>query len=171
MQKKQTIVVACALFFLVALSGSAFATTKGDHHKFGPQSGHWASRGHWGGGGLPALTWELHKNMTVQVLSQITKQPSATIWKELKEERLHGVFEKYKIDRKVFFKDMHMRTVELIKEFAQKGYITADQAKHIQNRMEWRIKRHELMVRLVDNGLKTGTITKEQAHMLLRGYR
>lgn len=167
MQKKKTIIVTCALFFMVALSGAAFAHNKGEHHHpmYGP------SHFHRGGDGLMLLTWDLHKNMLVQVLSQMTKQPAAAIEKQLKEEHIWGVCKQYKIDRKVLFKEMHAKTVALINEFAEKGYITKDQAEHIQKKMEWRIKRHELMEKVVDNGVKTGTITKEQARMLLHSPR
>ena len=167
MKKKQTVVITIALLFLATFSGAAFANFKGNHHRMpGPPPFH-----HRGGDGLMMLTWDLHKNMMVQVLSQMTKQPATTIQKELKEEHLPKVLAKYKIDRKALFQNMHDKTVALIKDFAQKGYITAEQAEHIQKRMEWRAKRHELMLKLVENGVKNGTITQDQARMLLHHRR
>jgi polyhydroxyalkanoate synthesis regulator phasin len=172
MKKMQTIIAACVLFLGTALSGIAAAAGPPDHPH--PMGGHWGHHEGWHhhkGGGDMFVTWAVKKNMMVQVLSQLSGKPADTIENQLKEKRLPAVLAEYKIDRKAFHDAIRTKADALIKLLADNGYLTQEQStkiiKEMAERDQRRQERHEVMTRLIDKGLKEGTITKEQAEMLM----
>jgi transcriptional regulator CtsR len=163
MNKRHTIIISCVLAVAIILSGLAFADSqgKGDRRGFG-------SKRHHKGGGLMLLAKYEQKNLAVQVLSDLTKQSTEAISTKLKEKRIRTVMQELNIDRQKFRAKMQAKVGERIKQAATNGTITAKQEKEILAKMENRSKRRELMSQLIEKGIADGTITQEDAQMLLR---
>jgi polyhydroxyalkanoate synthesis regulator phasin len=128
-------------------------------------------RRHHEDGSLQLLSRYLHENLMVQALSEITAQPVGAIDQKLREGHLRAVMQEYNIDRVAFRNAMQAKTDSLIKQLADSGYITAEQEKDIAEKMEKRAQRRALMTRLVTKGLEEGTITEEEARMLMHKPR
>jgi len=113
------------------------------------------------------LTHLVQHNMMVQVLSQLSQQSAVTIEQQLKDQRLPAVLSTYNIDPKAFHEAMRTKITALINLLTQSGYMTTDQSNKILAEMEKFAQRHQLMTLLVQKGLVDGTITQEQAQILL----
>ena len=166
MKKIQTIIVASFLVMGMVLCGPAFADGqgKGDRQGFGFKQRH-------KGGGLMLLAIYEQKNLAVQVLSDLTKQSAEAVSAKLKEQGMRAVMEDLNVDRQVFRNAMKAKVNERIRQAAVNKSITPEQEKEILTKMENRSKRRELMSQLIEKGIKDGTITQEDAQMLLRKRR
>lgn len=162
MKKMQTAIVICVLSLGLALSGNAKASFMEV-----PQDGKMGPGFHHRGEGMDFLERYMHENLMVQVLSEVTGQPPETIRQKIEERNIPAVFDEYKIDQDVFRKAMRAKTTSMIKKLTEDGFITAEQQKEIFERMEAHEQRRELMDRLIQKGIKDGTITQEQAQMLM----
>jgi polyhydroxyalkanoate synthesis regulator phasin len=163
MKKIQTIIVASVLVMGIVLSGPAFADNqgKGDRQGFGFKQRH-------KGGGLMLLARYQQRNLMVQVLSEMTGQSTEAIRTKLQEQRMRPVMQELNIDRQAFRTAMKAKVNERIKQAVANGNITLEQQKDILEKMENRSKRRELMSQLIEKGIEDGTITQEDAQMLLR---
>jgi len=166
MKKIQTIIVASFLVMGMVLCGPAFADGqgKGDRQGFGFKQRH-------KGGGLMLLAIYEQKNLAVQVLSDLTKQSTEAVSAKLKEQGMRAVMQDLNVDRQVFRNAMKAKVNERIRQAAVNKSITPEQEKEILTKMENRSKRRELMSQLIEKGIKDGTITQEDAQMLLRKRR
>jgi len=166
MKKIQTIIVASFLVMGMVLCGPAFADGqgKGDRQGFGFKQRH-------KGGGLMLLAIYEQKNLAVQVLSDLTKQSTEAVSAKLKEQGMRAVMQDLNVDRQVFRNAMKAKVNERIRQAAVNKSITPEQEKEILTKMENRSKRRELMSQLIEKGIKDGTITQEDAQMLLRKHR
>ncbi|MFZ1986670.1 MAG: hypothetical protein WAU91_19830 [Desulfatitalea sp.] len=90
------------------------------------------------------------------------------IHQKLQEERLPSVLKEYKVDWKVFSNAMHAKVQDLMGMLVNKNYLTADQRDHILARMDQHAQRRALMKSLIDKAAADGTITPDQAQMLLK---
>ncbi len=165
MQKKHIIITSVLIVGLI-FSGLAIADSQrtGHHKGFGFKK-------HDRGDGLQLLVRYQQKNMKVKVLSEMSQQPVEVIQLKLKDQRMRSVMQELKIDPQAFRDAMQAREKELIKQAVVEGSITPDQEKKILAKMENRTKRRELMSKLIENGIETGTITREEAQMLMRRHR
>ena len=165
MQKKHIIITSVLIVGLI-FSGLAIADSQrtGHHKGFGFKKHH-------RGDGLQLLVRYQQKNMKVKVLSEMSQQPVEVIQLKLKDQRMRSVMQELKIDPQAFRDAMQAREKELIKQAVVEGSITPDQEKKILAKMENRTKRRELMSKLIENGIATGTITREEAQMLMRRHR
>ena len=166
MKKIQPIIVASFLVMGMVLCGPAFADGqgKGDRQGFGFKQRH-------KGGGLMLLAIYEQKNLAVQVLSDLTKQSAEAVSAKLKEQGMRAVMQDLNVDRQVFRNAMKAKVNERIRQAAVNKSITPEQEKEILTKMENRSKRRELMSQLIEKGIKDGTITQEDAQMLLRKRR
>ena len=166
MKKIQTIIVASLLVMGMVLCGPAFADGqgKGDRQGFGFKQRH-------KGGGLMLLAIYEQKNLAVQVLSDLTKQSTEAVSAKLKEQGMRAVMQDLNVDRQVFRNAMKAKVNERIRQAAVNKSITPEQEKEILTKMENRSKRRELMSQLIEKGVKDGTITQEDAQMLLHKRR
>ena len=166
MKKIQTIIVASFLVMGMVLCGPAFADSqgRGDRQGFGFKQRH-------KGGGLMLLAIYEQKNLAVQVLSDLTKQSTEAISAKLKEQGMRAVMQDLNVDRQVFRNAMKAKVNERIRQAAVNKSITPEQEKEILTKMENRSKRRELMSQLIEKGIEDGTITQEDAQMLLRKRR
>jgi hypothetical protein len=101
----------------------------------------------------------------------MTGQPVETIASKLRDERLPDLLSEYRIDREAFRTTMHTKMKDLVSQLAKIGYLTPQQEKKIVDQMEFRSQRRALMTRLVEKGIADGTITDEQAQLLMRKPR
>jgi hypothetical protein len=164
--KKKHIIISCILVAGIIFSGLALAGSQGTDHRKGSRF-----KQHHRGGGLDLLVKYQQKNMKVQVLSEMTAQPVEVIQRKLKDQRMRSVMQELKIDRQKFRDAMQAKEKEFIKQAVAEGSITPDQEKEILAKMENRAKRRELMSKLIENGIEAGTITREEAQMLMRKHR
>ena len=166
MKKIQTIIVASLLVMGMVFCGLAFAESqgKGDRQGFAFKQRH-------KGGGLMLLAKYQQRNLMVEVLSEKTGQSSEAINTKLKEQGMRAVIQELNIDRQVFRNAMKAKVNERIRQAAVNKSITPEQEKEILTKMENRSKRRELMSQLIEKGIKDGTITQEDAQMLLRKRR
>jgi polyhydroxyalkanoate synthesis regulator phasin len=111
------------------------------------------------------------KNLMIQVLSEITGESAADISTKLKEQRMRTVMQELNIDRQAFRTAMQAKVSERVKQAVANGSITPEQEKEILSKMENRSKRREVINQLIEKGLEDGTITQEQAQMLMRKPR
>ena len=162
MKTKHTMIISCVLVLGIILSGLAFADGQGK----GSRQGSGFKKGHKGGGLMLLAKYE-QKNLAVKVLSDLTGQSTDAIRTKLKEQRMRTVMQELNIDRQAFRTAMHAKVGERIKQAAANGTITAEQEKEILARMENRSKRRELMNQLIEKGVTDGTISQEDAQMLL----
>ena len=166
MKKIQTIIVASVLALSMVLSGSVFADGQGKGHRHG-----FGFKQPRGGDGLMLLVKYQQKNMRIQVLSEMTGQSTEAIVAKLKEQRMPTVMQELGVDREAFRTAMRIKAIDLIQSSAESGSITPEQAKKILAKMQTRSKRHELISKLIEKGIADGTITREDAQLLLRKRR
>jgi len=122
-------------------------------------------------GGLQLLAGYQQKNLRVQVLSEMTEQSVKAIQLKLKDQRMRSVMQELNIDRQAFHDAMQAKERERIKQAVTDGSITSEQEKEILAEMETHSKRRELMSKLIENGIEDGTITRDEARMLMRKRR
>ena len=166
MKKNSTISVIILLVFALALSGTVFAAGPPE-----PSSRFHRHHGRHEDGGAKLLNRYLRENLTVQTLSEMTGQPVETIASKLRDERLPDLLSEYQIDREAFRITMHTKMKDLVNQLAKIGYLKPQQEKKIVDQMEFRSQRRALMTRLVEKGIADGTITDEQAQLLMRKPR
>jgi len=166
MKTKHTIILSCVVVVGIIFSGLALA----DSQAWGERRGLGFKRHH-SGGGLMLLAKYQQKNLMVQVLSEMTNQSAEAIEAKLKEQRMRTVMEDLGIEREAFRTAMHAKISQRIKSAAANRSITAEQEKEILEKMENRSQRREIMSRLVEKGVADGTITQEQARMLMQKPR
>lgn len=166
MKTKHTIILSCVLVVGLIFSGLSLADdpAKGARQGFG-------FKRHRSGGGLILLAKYQQKNLMVQTLSEMTGQSAEAIETQLKGRRMRAVMEDLDIDRQAFRTTLQAKVNGLIKSAAANGSITAEQEKEILAKMETHSQRREIMSRLVEKGVADGTITQEQAQMLMRKSR
>ena len=145
-----------ALVLGIGFCGTALAEGPGGHHR---------------GGGPMFLGRLVQHNMMVQVLSQLSNQPEDTIRQQLKDQHLRGVLSTYNIDPKAFHSAMKTKFTALMKLLTDNGYLTAEQNAKIQDKMAKFAQRRQVMTTLVEKGLAEGTITQEQAQLLLPNHQ
>ena len=162
MKTKHTIIISCVLVVGIILSGLAFADAQGK----GSRQGSGFKKGHKGGGLMLLAKYE-QKNLAAQVLSELTGQPAEAIRTKLRAQRMRTVMQELNIDRQAFRNAMHAKVGERIKQSVANGNITPEQEKEILAKMENRSKRREIMKQLIEKGIEDGTITREDAQMLL----
>ena len=161
--KKKHIIISCVLVVGIIFSGLALADSQRTGHRKGL-----GFKQHHKGGGLQLLAGYQQKNLRVQVLSEMTEQSVKAIQLKLKDQRMRSVMQELNIDRQAFRDAIQAKVRERIKQALTDGSITPDQEKKILAKMENRTKRRELMSKLIENGIKDGTITREEAQMLTR---
>ena len=159
---KKHIIIICLLVAGIILSGLALADShRTDHRKgFGIKPYH-------NSGGLQLLARYQQKNLSVQVLSEMTGQSPDAIRLKLKNQRMRTVMQDLDIDRHAFRDALQAKERVQIKQAVTDGSITPEQEKEILAKMEAHTKRRELMRKLIENGLEEGTITHEEARMLM----
>jgi hypothetical protein len=165
MKKNQTIIVVGVLLISLVFFGAAVAAGKWD----GAGSG-FRHKGAHGKDGLALLTRSVKQNLAVAALSDLSDQPAETVRQKLKDQRMRGFLEEYNIDRQAFRIAMQTKVTALVEYLAAGGFITPEQAKAYNERIErlseLRSERRELMNQLIEKGLADGTITPEQAKLL-----
>ena len=164
--KKKPIIISCVLVVGIIFSGLALADSQRTGHRKGL-----GFKQHHKGGGLQLLVGYQQKNLRVQVLSEMTGQSVEAIQLKLKDQRMRSVMQELKIDRQAFRDAMQAKEKERIKQAAADGNITSEQEKEILSKIENRTKRRELMSKLIEKGIEDGTITRDEARMLMRKQR
>ena len=167
MKTKYTIlVISCVLVAGIILSGLALAENqeKGSRQGLGSKHRH-------KGGGLMLLAKYEQKNLAIQALSELSGQQPETIRAKLKAQRMRTLMQELDIDRQAFRDAMHAKVGARIKQAVANGSITPEQEKEILARMENRFKRRTLIKQLIEKGIEDGTITQEDAQMLLHKRR
>ncbi|UCF94747.1 MAG: hypothetical protein JSW39_11515 [Desulfobacterales bacterium] len=165
--KKNLAIIAISVL-LTGVMLSVVATAADRQGRAYPGFGHGR---HHNDGSLQLLSRYLYENLVAQALSEITAQPIEAINQKLTEQRLHAVLAEYDIDRAAFRSAMQAKVSALIKQFANSGYITPEQEKVIAEKMEKRAQRCALMTRLIAKGLEEGTISAEEARILMHKPR
>jgi len=162
---KKHIIITGILVVSIIFSGLALAGSQRTGHRkgFGSKQHH--------RGGLQLLAAYQQKNLRLQVLSEMTGQPVEDLQLKFKDQRMRGVMQELNIDRQAFREALQAKERALIKQAVADGSITADQENQILTKMENRIKRRELMSRLIEKGIEDGTITRDEARMLMRKQR
>ena len=110
-------------------------------------------------------------NMAAQAVSEITKEPVDAIRTKMKDGRLPAVLAEYQIDRRAFSEAMRARVQALLGTLVESNYLTADQRDQVLARMDQYAQRRVLMKSLIDKAVTDGTITPDQAQMLLKRPR
>ncbi len=165
MQKKH-IIISCILVVSIIFSGLAFADSQRTGHRKG-----FGSKQHHQGSGLQLLAAYQQKNLRLQVLSEMTGQPVAALQLKLQDQRMRSVMQEFNIDRQAFRDALKAKERALIKQAVADENITPEQEKEILSKMENRTKRRELMSRLIEKGIEDGTITRDEARMLMHKKR
>ena len=160
--KKKHIIISCILVVGIIFCGLAFADSQRTGHRKGL-----GFKQHHKGGGLQLLAGYQQKNLRVQVLSEMTNQSVETIQLKLKDQRMRSVMQELNIDRQAFRDAMQAKVRERIKQALTDGSITLEQEKEILAKMETHSKRRELMSKLIEKGIEDGTITRDEARMLM----
>jgi hypothetical protein len=164
--KKKHIITSCVLIVGIIFSGLAVADSQRTGHRKG-----FGFKQHHKGGGLQLLAEYQQKNLRVQVLSEMTKQPVEAIQLKLKDQRQGSVMRELNIDRQAFRDAMQAKERERINQAVADGSITPEQENEILTKMETQAKRRELMRKLIEKGIEDGTITRDEARMLLHKRR
>ena len=167
MKKKNiTIIICCVLVAGIILSGLAFAGSQGtgDRQDF-------KFKQHQKSSGLFLLAKYQQKNLMIQLLSEMTKLSAEAIQIKLNDQRMRTVMQELNIDHQAFRKGMKAKVGERIKQAVADGTITPEQEKEILAIIENRTKRRELMSMLIEKGIEDGTITRDEAWMLMRKQR
>jgi hypothetical protein len=164
--KKKHIVISCVLVVGIIFSGLANADSQQTGHRKG-----FGFKQHQKGGGLQLLVGYQQKNLRVKVLSEMTGQSVEAIQLKLKDQRMRSVMQELNIDRQAFRDAMQAKVRKRIKQALTDGSITPEQEKEILAKMETHAKRRELMSKLIEKGIEDGTITRDEARMLMRKQR
>ncbi|MGD8260729.1 MAG: hypothetical protein PVG70_15985 [Desulfobacterales bacterium] len=90
---------------------------------------------------------------------------------KLKDQGLRNVMQELNIDRQAFRDAMQAKERERIKQAVTDGSITPEQEKEILAKIENHNKRRELMSKLIETGIEDGTITRDEARMLMHKRR
>ena len=165
---KKTLSIIAISVVLVGLTFYVVATAASPQDQANPGSGHPR---------MPAKSgpWDLlryvRENMSAQAISEMTKQPVDTIRAKLQKERLPAVLAEYQVDRKAFSEAMHAKVQVLLGKLVDSNYLTVDQRDQLLARMDQYAQRRALMKSLVDKAIADGTITPDQAKMLLKRPR
>jgi len=164
--KKKHIIISCVLVVGIVICGLALADSQrtGQHRDFGFKRLH-------SGGDLQLLAVYQQKNLRVQALSEMTGQSVESIQLKLKDSGMRSVMQELNIDRHAYRDAVHAKEQTLIKQAVVDGSITPEQQKEILASIENRTKRRELMGKLIEKGIEDGTITWEEARMLLHKGR
>jgi polyhydroxyalkanoate synthesis regulator phasin len=164
--KKKHIIISCVLVVGIVICGLALADSQrtGQRRDFGFKRLHT-------GGDLQLLAEYQQKNLRVQVLSEMTGQSVESIQLKLKDYGMRSAMQELNIDRQAFRAAVHAKEQTLIKQAVVDGSITPEQQKEILAKIENRTKRRELMGKLIEKGIEDGTITREEARMLLHKRR
>ena len=163
--KKKHIIISCILVVGIIFCGLAFA----DSQRTGHRKGLGFKQHH--KGGLQLLAGYQQKNLRVQVLSEMTGQSVEAIQLKLKDQHMRSMMRELNIDRQAFRDAMQTKERERIKQAVTDGSITSEQEKEILAKMETHSKRRELMSKLIEKGIEDGTITRDEARMLVRKQR
>ena len=167
MKKKHIIIIiSCVLVVGIIFSGLAIA----DSQRTGHRKGH-GFKQHHKGYGLQLLAGYQQKNLRVQVLSELTGQSVEAIQLKLKDQGLRGVMQELIIDRQEFRAAMQAKERARIQQAVTDGSITPGQEKEILAKIDNRNKRRELMSKLIEKGIEDGTITRDEARMLMHKRR
>jgi polyhydroxyalkanoate synthesis regulator phasin len=164
--KKKHIIISCVLVVGIIFSGLALADSQQTGHRKGL-----GFKQHQKGGDLQLLAGYQQKNLRIQVLSEMTGLSVEAIQLKLKDRRLRSVMQEMNIDRQAFGDAMQVKVKNLIKQAAADGKITSEQEKEILSKIENRTKRRELMSKLIEKGIEDGTITRDEARMLMHQRR
>jgi hypothetical protein len=164
--KKKHIIISCVLVIGIIFSGLALADSQRTGHRKGL-----GFKQHHKGGGLQLLAGYQQKNLRVQVLSELTGQSVEAIQLKLKDKRMRSVMQALNIDRQAFRDAMQAKERERVKQAVTDGSITPEQEKEILAKMETHSKRRELMSKLIEKGIEDGTITRDEARMLMHKQR
>ena len=164
--KKKHIIISCILVVGIIFSGLALADSQRTGHRKGL-----GFKQHHKGGDLQLLAGYQQKNLRVQVLSEMTKQSVEAIQLKLKDQRMGTIMQEMNINRQAFGNSMQVKVKKRIKQAAADGNITSEQEKEILSKIENRTKRRELMSKLIEKGIEDGTITRDEARMLMRKQR
>jgi polyhydroxyalkanoate synthesis regulator phasin len=97
----------------------------------------------------------------------MTEQSVEAIQLKLKDQRMHSVMQELNIDRQAFRDAMQAKVKERIQQAVADRSITPEQEKEILAKMETHSKRRELMSKLIEKGIEDGTITRDEARMLM----
>jgi hypothetical protein len=161
--KKTTIIISCILAVSIVFSGLALADSQRGRHRKSFGYKHFSK-----GSGLQMLARYQQKNLMVLTLAEITGQPVEDIQLRLEDQRLHRVMRELKVDRQAFYDALQAKEKERIQQAVGAGSITPEQEKEILTKMETRAKRRALMRKLIEKGIEDGTITPDEARMLMR---
>jgi hypothetical protein len=163
--KKKHIVISCILVVGIIFSGLALADSQRTGHRkgFGSKQYH--------KGGLQLLAAYQQKNLRLEVLSEMTGQPVKALQLKLKDQRMRGVMQEFNIDRQAFRDALQAKERARIKQAVADESITPEQEKEILAKMEAHSKRRELMNKLIEKGIEDGTISRDEARMLMRKQR
>ena len=164
--KKNHTIISCVLIVGIIFSGLALA----DSQRTGHRKSHGFKQNH-KRGGLQLLAGYQQKNLRVQVLSEMTGQSVEAIQLKLKDQRMGTIIQEMNINRQAFGNAMQVKVKERIKQAAADGNITSEQEKEILSKIENRTKRRELMSKLIEKGIEDGTITRDEARMLMHKRR
>ena len=160
--KKNHTIISCVLIVGIIFSGLALA----DSQRTGHRKSHGFKQNH-KRGGLQLLAGYQQKNLRVQVLSELTGQSVEAIQLKLKNQGLRSVMQELYIDRQAFRDAMQAKERARIQQAVTDGSITPEQEKEILAKIENRIKRRELMSKLIEKGIDDGSITRDEARMLM----
>jgi hypothetical protein len=165
---KKTLSIIAISVVLVGLAFYVAATAANPQDQANPGSGHPRMLAKSGPGQLMRYVRE---NMAAQAISEIKNQPVEIIREKLQKERLPAVLAEYQIDRKAFSEAMHAKVQDLLGKLVESSYLTADQKNQVLAQMDQFVQRRALMKSLIDKAITDGTITPEQAQMLLKRPR
>lgn len=136
-----------------------------------PDQGRPGSGIHQTKGGPHLLIRFVRTNMAAQTIAEINKQPVDTLRKKIEEQGLPAVLAEYQVDRKAFAEGMRAKFQDLLGQLSNGGYLTADQRNQILTQIDQYAERRTLMKGLIDKALTDGTITPDQAQMLMKRPR
>ena len=164
--KKKHIIISCVLVVGIIFCGLALADSQRKGHRKGL-----GFKQHHKGDGLLLLAGYQQKNLWAQVISEMTGQSVETIQLKFKDQHMRSMMQELNIDRKAFRDAMQVKERERIKQAVTDRSITSEQEKEILAKIENYTKRRELMSMLIKKGIEDGTITQEEAQMLMRKQR
>jgi len=164
--KKKHSIISCVLAVGIIFSGLALADSQRTGHRKGQ-----GFKQHHKGGDLQLLAGYQQKNLRVQVLSEMTGVSVEAIELRLEDQGMRSVMQEMNIDRRAFGNAMQVKVKERIKQAVTDGNITPGQEKEILSKIENRTKRREIMRKLIDKGIEDGTITRDEARILMRKQR
>jgi hypothetical protein len=161
--KKTQIIIVCVVAISIFVSGTAFADSQ--------RRGHGKSFGykrHANSSGLLLLARYQQKNLMLLTLAEMTGQSAEAIKLKLEDQGRRSLMQELNVDRQAFYEAMQAKIKTRINQAVGEGTITPEQEKEILAKMETRSKRRFLMRKLIEKGIEDGTITQEEAGMLMR---